>query len=55
MILDNFLFYTMFGGKKMYFGILDHLYYGQKVVMWFSGGQEFLFLCCPLPPDLSSP
>jgi hypothetical protein len=25
---------------KDYFGILDNVYLGQKVVMWFSEGQE---------------
>jgi len=23
---------------------------GQKVVLWFGGGQKYQFLCCPLPP-----
>jgi hypothetical protein len=40
--------------SKGYFGILDNLCWGQKVVMWFCGGQEFQFLCCPLAPSLSS-
>jgi len=35
---------------KGYFGILDNLYMGQKVVLWFSEGREFQFLLCPMPP-----
>jgi hypothetical protein len=35
---------------KRLFGILDNLYLGQKVVLWFSEGKEFQFLTnlCPL-------
>ncbi|KEH24736.1 hypothetical protein MTR_6g004190 [Medicago truncatula] len=36
-------------GTKCYFGILDNLYVGQKVVLWFGEGQKYEFLLCPLP------
>jgi hypothetical protein len=39
---------------KNYFGSLDNLCREQKVVTWFSGGQEFQFFSCPLTPNLSS-
>ena len=35
---------------KCYFGILENLYVGQKVVLWFGEGQKYQFLSCPLPP-----
>jgi len=35
---------------KCYFGILDNLYVGQKVVLWFGEGQKYQFLSCALPP-----
>ncbi len=35
---------------KCYFGILNNLYVGQKVVLWFGEGQKYKFLSCPLPP-----
>jgi len=34
---------------KKLFLCLDNLHVGQKVVSWFSEGQKFMFLCCPLP------
>jgi len=33
----------------LYFGILDNLYVGQKVVLWFSERQKYQFLSCPSP------
>ena len=35
---------------KCYFGILDKLYVGQKVVLWFGERQKYQFLSSPLPP-----
>jgi len=35
---------------KCYFGILDNLYMGQKVVLWFGEGQKYEFLSCSLSP-----
>ena len=34
---------------KCYFGVLDNLYVGQIVVLWFGEGQKFQFLSYPLP------
>jgi len=34
---------------KCYFGILDNLYVGRKVVLWFGEGQKYQFLSCLLP------
>lgn len=39
---------------KGYFGILDNLSLGQKVVPWFSEGHESELLSGPLLPILSS-
>jgi hypothetical protein len=39
---------------KCYFRILDNLCIRQKVVSWFSDGQEYQFLSCPLTHYLSS-
>jgi len=33
----------------MLFGILDNLYVGQNVLLWFGEGQNYQFLSCPLP------
>jgi len=38
-----------FWGTKCYFGILDNLHGGQKVVLWFGEGQKYQFLFCHLP------
>jgi hypothetical protein len=37
-VLNNFLW------TKCYFSILDNLYLGRKVGIWFSEGQKFQFL-----------
>ena len=50
MILNIFWSYTIFDGKKCYFGILDNLCARHKVVLWFGEGRKFLFLSCLLPP-----
>ena len=39
----------IFGEQKAIFGILDN-FVGQKVVLRFSEGHNFQFLCCPFPP-----
>jgi len=49
MVLNDFVLYD-FLWTKCHFGILYNLYVGQKVVLWFSEGQEFHFLSCLLPP-----
>jgi len=51
MVLNSFLFYTIFGGRNviLIFYILDNLYVWQKVVLWFGEGQKYQFLSCPLP------
>jgi hypothetical protein len=41
--------------KKWIFSYFLQLYCGQKVVLWFRGGQKILFLSSPLLPLLSSP
>jgi len=42
--LDSLLFVLYdFWGTKCYFGILDNLYVGQKVVLWFDEGQKYQF------------
>jgi len=48
--LNNFFVLYDFWGTKCYFGILDNLYVGQKVVLWFGEGQKYQFLSCLLPP-----
>jgi len=47
--LNNILFYTIFGRQNVIL-VLDNLYVGQKVVLWFGEGQKYQFLSCPLPP-----
>jgi hypothetical protein len=46
--------YVWFATKiKSYFGILENLYFEQKVVTWFSEEQNFQFLSSSLPPNFS--
>jgi len=50
MALNNFFVLYDFWGTKCCFGYLDNLYVGQKVVLWFSEGQKYEFLSCPMHP-----
>jgi len=48
--IEYFFVLYDFWETKCYFGILNNLYVGQKVVLWFGEGQKYQFLSCPLPP-----
>jgi len=48
--IEFYFFLYDFWGTKCYFGILNNLYVGQKILLWFTEGQNYQFLSCPLPP-----